>query len=185
MFRVPLDLDDDEFDAYQAIVDRIAGESSLSYRAYLGLVTTGCVVALACAALLFAAGAVTQGGGAVLSALVFGAFWLGAWGPSIWSWLLGPRARSEAQERARRGLRDAVLIVGARRLAMGGDGWRAVLERRAVHAVTSEGVLTLVWRQPDLDPYPFAAIPTCRLAPAQQAELAAFPASRSSGQDDT
>lgn len=177
MFRVPIDFNDEELDAYQTIMTRIAGEAYLSRVAYFGLIAMGAIVALGSAGLLFAAGAISEETGAVLTALVFGAFWLGAWGPSIATWLLDPKIRDEATQRVRREMRNSVLTVGGRRLAITGDGWRGVFEPGALRAVTTEGGLILLWRPPDLDPYPLA-IPTRCLTPAQQAELAAFPLPR-------
>lgn len=182
MFRVSLELEDDELDAYRAIGERI-GASTLTQGGYGGLLVMGSLASLACAALLFGTGAVSRGAGGAIAALVFGAYWLGAWAPSIWARLVGSRRLSNDRDQLRRALRGAVLIVGARRLAMVGEGWRTVLERGAVHAVTQEGDLTLIWRAPDIDIYPFAVVPTRRLTSAQQAEFAAFPAPRASGEN--
>lgn len=179
VFRVSLELGDDELDAYQAIVDRIAS-TSLSPRANSGLIAMGCVAAFLCAGLMFLTGAVGQAGGAAIAALAFGAYWLGAWAPFIWAALAGSNASAE-RDKTRRGLRGTTLILGSRRLAMVSEGWRSTLERRAVHAITTEGALTLIWLSPETNTYPFAAVATRRLTPTQRAELAAFPLPRPRG----
>lgn len=171
-FRIELDYTEAELAAYQHVIARATLPAPPGFVTG-AVVATGFLVAVPSAWLAYRAGALRDGGEVIVTALLFIAFSIGVWAPSLWAWRFHRRQARAQRDLLRRTCQGAVCRVSGRGIALRRSGARILYPRSTIGAVTVELSLMLVWPAPEIDPVPVLAVPLRLLNPAQREALSA------------
>ncbi|WP_126115068.1 MULTISPECIES: hypothetical protein [unclassified Bosea (in: a-proteobacteria)] len=171
-FEIRLDYSAEEFAQYQTIDAgrRQALVKPSPLESWPALISLGCAVALLAAGLAVAGGASDLRAGGTIAALVFAAFWLGLWAPSL-------AARASAADREQAAFddfmaewRDCRVLVTQAGLWTRSHAMRGFMPFSAIRSATVAHGLLSLWPEAGAP----ISLPLRLLNPDQQARLVAL-----------
>ncbi|QCI67322.1 hypothetical protein [Phreatobacter stygius] len=175
-FRIDLDYADDELAAVEAVMAR--RQQALLKRDPWdpwAIIIMGCIVAFATAILAMWLGVGRRGQGAIIAALAFVAFWIGASSPGLIARRQAARLRAAERADFRAEWAGTTLAVDARGISLQRPDAQGFYAASAFRSATREGGLVLLW------PHAGAplAIPARLMSTGQQARLMAIASGQS------
>jgi hypothetical protein len=168
-FRVPITDTDKELDAYERLLTYRQNQTTTPYP-WGAVLAIGFVLAMIGGAVSVVAAATSPHGGGLVTVLVFGAFWSGAWTLELFGRRRKRRAAQANKDAFRASLQQAAILVTSRGVFTRSVSIRSFYPCSAIKTASREDELILLWTRRESA----VALPVRLLTPAQQNWLLEF-----------